>query len=112
MHDEILDEIVFNAFNGFGDSTGSDEFGVSFAWIDLLDYVEPSDGSKRPSEDLSAEFIAFNGGHRYALVYISSDGIRGLFPYDTKEAMMREFRGHERAFLQFEDRDLEENEGE
>ena len=105
MHDEILDNIVANAFNGLGDITGSDDFGGSFAWIDLADFVENYGYpvGQRDSDELSAEFIEYNGGHRYGIAYITDYGNRGVLPFDTKDEMMRDFRNIEAAYREFED---------
>lgn len=107
--DEILNNIIGNAFNGLGDTTGSDEFGASFAWIDLLDFVEDYNGGNRDSDTLSKEFIKYNGGKRYAVAYITADGVKGLLPHETKMGMLIEFSITNDAFLEFIERERENN---
>ena len=118
MHDERVNCIIFNAFNGFGDSTGSDEFGFSVAWIDLNDHLEPECLDHHElypySDDVSAyvkTLPELAGGachgddkpHRYALAYIDATGIRSVVAYCTHADMMHAYRAIEAEYLQFED---------
>jgi hypothetical protein len=103
VHDEILDLIVANAFNGFGDSTGSDDFGYSVAWLDLQDYLEDYENEGRDTFELTDLTTEYMGGLRWILAYIDADGTRSAVGYDTHEDMMIAYRDHEKAFLAFEE---------
>jgi hypothetical protein len=109
MHDEILDFIVYNAFNGNGDVTGDDEFGVSVAWIDLGDYLDSGiamPGSELREMDLgelSRITMEYNGNHRYALAFIDANGFRDIDGYDSYPEMMEVFREFEKDFIDFSD---------
>ena len=102
MHDEEIDLIVFNAFNGLGDTTGSDEFGISVAWLDLADYLEDPE-CRRDSDELTMLLMAYMSEHRYVLAFIDANGVRSALAFDSFEDMMREFRQYEEEYLQFED---------
>lgn len=91
MHDDRVNCIVYNAFNGFGDSTGSDEFGYSVAWIDLDDHMEP-DGLDQYelypySDDISAYVKTWRdvAGCRWALAYWDADGSRSAVGYLSRD---------------------------
>lgn len=106
MHDEILNNIVANAFNGFGDSSGSDDFGLSFAWIDLADFMEDYTPDKRFGEDteaISAASIEYVGNVRYAMAYINQDGSRDVVGYYTKADVLAAFKSLDSAFQAFEE---------
>jgi hypothetical protein len=119
MHDEILDFIVYNAFNGNGDIIGSDDFGVSVAWIDLQDYLDESflpkyEDSKYPGplslEERSRIAIEY-AGNRYALAFIWSSGNREIDSFDSQSEMMERYRAWEKEWNEWNDDD-DENEGE
>lgn len=109
MHDDRIECIVLNAFNGMGDITGSDDFGISVAWIDLQDHLEP-DGLDNYelypySDDVSAYVRTHPhiGGKRYALAYWRADGIREVCGFETRAEMMEVFRSFENDYMQFEE---------
>lgn len=108
MHRDIVNNIVMNAFNGMGDSTGSDEFGISVAWLDLGDYLEDYEQRGMDCFELSAEAIEFNGGSRWALAQLDSYGNRSVVAFDTREEMMKTYRSFENDFIEFEASNNEE----
>lgn len=109
MHDEILENIVLNAFNGMGDCDGSDDFGYSFAWIDLMDFLEDYMFSPaKDSDELSAECMAYLGGTRYAMAYIDADGTRSAVGYTNKVDVKMAYLILEAAFMAFEERTEDE----
>ncbi len=106
MHDERVNVIVTNAFNGFGDSTGEDDFGYSVAWIDLDDFVE-CDGftdvpteCRNDSDALGAWLRTWQdvNGERYALAYIDANGSRSAIGYSTRGDVLAAYREHENAY--------------
>lgn len=107
MHDERVDTIVENAFNGMGDSAGDDEFGVSCAWIDLADHLEEY-GHTFPSGvdywSLGAYLTTAPGmsGERFALAYIDANGCRFVVGYATHGDMMQAYRDFENAVAEWE----------
>lgn len=108
MHEDVVLNIVANAFNGMGDCDGSDDFGYSFAWIDLLDFMENYvDGAhERDTDELSAEFMAYTGT-RYAMAYIDADGSQSVVGYTTKEDVKLAYVTLVADYIEFEER-LEE----
>lgn len=98
MHDDRVICICINAFHGFGDTTGSDNFGISVAWIDLDDHLEP-DGLNNYelypySDDVSAYVKTHPhvGGKRYALAYWHADGRREVLGFDSKAEALTVFQ--------------------
>jgi hypothetical protein len=109
MHDTRVEVGVANAFNGLGDSTGSDEFGYSVAWLDLADHLEVS-----AYRDIPAGIDYWNvgawiathrdmSGCRYALAYWDANGSRSLVGYSTRADMLAAFRAIESEFLAWDD---------
>lgn len=95
MHAWQIDSIIANAFNGLGDSTGDDDFGVSVAWIDLHDYIAPMGIPGEPVEDddYQRAILAYMGStNRYALAFIHADGRREVDGYETDSAMREVYR--------------------
>lgn len=113
MHDERVNIMVANAFNGMGDVTGEDDFGVSVAWLDLDDYVEAygskdvPDGCDDDSDALSEWLKTWRdvNGSRYVLAYIDANGSRSAIGYDSRADVMAAFREHESAYLNWLDQD-------
>ena len=106
MHDDRVLCIVSNAFQN--DSTGSDDFGWSVAWIDLDDFMEP-DGLDNYelypySDDVSAyvKTLPEIDGARFALAYWDADGSRSVVAYDTRAQMFHAYRALEADFFAFE----------
>lgn len=108
MHPEIVDIIVSNAFNGMGDSTGNDDFGVSVAWIDLQDFLEDPQNPGCYSDDISREAIAYTGS-RWTLAYWYASGNRDVMGFPTRSEMMDVFRSFEADYLAWADDNEEEN---
>jgi len=107
MHDERVDMIVENAFNGMGDSAGDDEFGASCAWIDLGDHLEDYRHTVPVGVDywaLGAYLTTAPGmsGERYALAYIDANGCRSVVGYSSRADMMTAFRDFENAVAEWE----------
>ena len=116
MHDERVDAIVTSAFNGIGDITGNDEFGVSVAWIDLADHLEFDAivrdsrrfGGSIPADvdysTLGAYLATAPGmdGERYALAYWYADGTRYAVGYPARAALADAFAVHADEFAVFE----------
>ena len=118
MTDERVNVIVYNAFNGMGDSTGDDNFGYSVAWIDLDDYVE-CDGfidvpeeCRNDSDALASWLKTWRdvAGCRYALAYIDADGSRSAIGYYTREDVLEAYSAHVAAYLAWFDADDTETE--
>jgi hypothetical protein len=114
MGDERVTCIISNAFNGLGDSTGSDDFGYSVAWIDLNDHLDP-EGLDHPelypySDDVSAYVKTWRDmqGCRYALAYLDADGTRSAVGYGTRADMMHAYHALESEYLAFDDTELSE----
>jgi len=97
MHDQRVDAIVFNAFNGFGDTTGEDDFGLSAAWIDLDDFVEVASPQDLPSnvknetDAISKWLKTYTGGKRWVVATINSQGIRDAKGFNSKNDMMKAY---------------------
>lgn len=114
MHDERVNIMVANAFNGVGDATGEDDFGTSVAWLDLDDYVEAYGSTDVPegcyddSDALSAWLKTWQdvNGARYVLAYINADGSRYAIGYESHADMMQAYREHENAYLKWLDGDM------
>lgn len=108
MHDERVDIIVANAFNGMGDATGSDDFGYSVAWIDLADHID-TQGFTTPDpvtyQNVGAYLATWRdvSGCRYALAYIDSNGSRSAVGYATRTDMMDAYRAIEAEYLSWDD---------
>lgn len=108
MNDDRISCIVFNAFNGFGDTTGSDEFGISVAWIDLDDHLEPEGLDHYEmypySDDISAYVKTHPciDGKRYALAYWHADGRREAMGFDAQEECLTVFQSFDDEFMAFE----------
>lgn len=88
--------IVVNAFNGPGDTTGSEEYGTSAAWIDLQDFVEAHELEGLPTGDsdaLSTILIAYNQGKRYAIAYMNHEsGTVNITGYATQSEMRADWQ--------------------
>lgn len=109
MHDERINSAVYNAFNGMSDTTGSDEYGVSVAWLDLDDHLEPECLDHYElypySDDVSAYIKthpAINGA-RYILAFWDANGSRSVLACQSREEMMKYYRSHEAEFLAWEE---------
>lgn len=108
MHDERIDCIVFNAFNGFGDVTGSNEFGYSVAWVDIDDHMRPEGLDNHELYPYSDDVTAYVKthpdveGYRYFLAYWDADGFRSVIAYDTRQDMKAAFEGLASEFNAFE----------
>ena len=108
MIDDRIHCIIFNAFNGLGDSTGDDSFGVSVAWVDLDDHLEPEglDHEAYPfSDDVSAYVKSHPevDGARWVLAYLTADGNRYIYGFPSKAEMMATYREYERDYLEWLD---------
>jgi hypothetical protein len=92
MHDARVEIMCENAFNGFGDETGSDEYGVSVAWLDLSDHIEYADSDVPEGvtyENVGA-YLATHPhveGFRYVLAYWQDNGSRSVMGFATREEM-------------------------
>lgn len=110
MTDDRVNVIVYNAFNGFGDVVGEDDFGYSVAWIDLDDYVEmydakllenlPEGTDRNDTDSISAWLKTWRdvNGSRWVLAYLDSDGSRSAIGYSNQPSMMKAFKEHEEAY--------------
>lgn len=105
MHDDRINCVVFNAFNGLGDTTGGDDYGVSVAWIDLDDHLEPEGLDHYElypySDDVSVyvkTHPAINGA-RYCLAFWYADGSREILACESHDAMMEYYRAYEASFM-------------
>lgn len=97
---EVRDLLIHNAFNSFGDVTGSDDFGCSYAWVDLHDYLSTPEGrALMPNEIEELERIV---GGRYAIVFWWASGVVNWDDYDNKDAMMKQFREFQDDFYSYE----------
>lgn len=113
MHDHRVEIIVRNAFNGLGDSFGSDEFGRSVAWIDLADHIElePTDYSalglpQAIDYSVIGDWLSTwrdIDEHRWVLAYLDADGSRSAVGYDSRESMMKAYRDLESEYLKWLD---------
>ncbi len=113
MTDERVNVIVYNAFNGFGDIVGEDDFGYSVAWIDLDDYVElydaklldnlPDGVDKNDTDSLSAWLKTWRdiNGERWVLAYLDADGTRSAVGYSSHSDMMKAFKEHEATYTKW-----------
>lgn len=111
MHDDRIECIVLNAFNGMGDVTGNDDYGISVAWIDLDDHMTP-DGLDNYelypySDDVSAYVKTHPaiGGARYALAYWHATGNREALGFASREEMLEVYRSFESDFLAWDSED-------
>lgn len=120
MHDTRIDIIVSNAFDGIGDIEGSDDYGYSFAGIDLHDYLsiqgfeqdipshvlsamENADVSETPP---LATWLATHpdmAGCRYAMAFWEADGSRRVEGYETKHGLRERFLEHVYPYLEWLD---------
>ena len=107
MHDERIDVIFENAFNGMGDACGSDEFGVSCAWVDLGDHLE----DYRHGMPVGVDYWTLGaylstapgmGGERYALVYLTDQGDRYVVGYPLRADTMAAYRDFEATVTEWE----------
>jgi len=97
----VRDILIHNAFNSFGDVTGSDDFGYSAAWLDLNDHLEtPMGRALDPSE---AEDLIEELGGRYLIVFLHASGIVEHNPYVSKRDMKDDFWKIEKDFFAWED---------
>lgn len=113
MHDTRVEIIVHNAFNGMGDSTGSDEFGYSVACIDLSDHLDYDEAARSYSDipdgvdywNLGAYLATWRdmSGCRYALAYWDADGSRSVVGYTTHADMLHAYRAIEAEYLVWEE---------
>lgn len=118
MHDDRVNCITYNAFNGLGDTTGSDEFGYSVAWLDLNDHLEPEGLDHHelyPYSDDVSEYVKTlpelaggtchgnNEPHRYMLAYWQADGQRSVVAYCSRDDMMIAYRAIESEYNAFEE---------
>ena len=100
MTDERINVIVYNAFNGMGDSVGEDDFGYSVAWLDLHDYIEIYDRKVLPAgvvnkTDNISDWLKTHPdvkGNRWVLAYLDSNGSRSVVSYADKSSMMKIFK--------------------
>ena len=108
MHDERVECIVYNAFNGMGDTAGSDDYGHSVAWIDVQDHIDYT-GNDVPEgvtyENVGAYLATWRdmAGCRYALAYIDANGCRSAIGYETRADMMHAYRAIESDYLAWEE---------
>ena len=113
MHDHRVEIIVRNAFNGLGDSFGSDEFGRSVAWIDLADHIEiePTDYSvlglpQAIDYSVIGDWLSTwrdIDEHRWVLAYWDANGSRSAIGYTSREDMMHAYRELEAEYLAWDD---------
>lgn len=113
MHDHRVEIIVRNAFNGLGDSFGSDEFGRSVAWIDLADHIElePTDYSvlglpQAIDYSVIGDWLSTwrdIDEHRWVIAYWDADGSRSTVGYTSREDMMHAYRELEAEYLAWDD---------
>lgn len=107
MHDERVNIMVANAFNGMGDSTGEDDFGVSVAWLDLDDYVEAYGSPDVPEgcgddPDTLSEWLKTwrdVNGARYVLAYIDANGSRSAIGFNSRAELLKVYREYENDYL-------------
>ena len=104
----VMADVVFtNAYNGFGDTTGDDDYGMSCAWIDLHDFITEDGHTDVPhtckgDSDALTDWIQLHPhirGRRWALVWVDSNGNKSFDAYQTRSAMMRDYRAFEKAYL-------------
>ena len=117
MHDHRVEIIVRNAFNGLGDSFGSDEHGRSVAWISLNDHLELEPTDYDLGLPLAIDYWVLGdwlstwrdiGETRYVLAYLDADGSRSAIGYDSHESMMHAYRELESEYLTWEEATEEE----
>lgn len=96
---DVRDILIHNAFNSFGDTTGSDDFGASYAWVDLHDHLETSQG--RALDPSEAEELIDEIGGRYVIVILWANGVVGYDDFASKRDMMQQFRMHETDFNEY-----------
>lgn len=115
MHDTRVEILVHEAFNGMGDSTGSNEFGYSVAWIDLADHLDYDAAQRIAGADGMPEGVDYwnlgaylatardMSGCRYALAYWDANGSRSAVGYSTHADLMHAYRAIEAEYLSWED---------
>ena len=118
MHDTRVDVLVRAAFDGFGDVTGSDDYGYSAAWIDLSDIgdygaIIRDNAADLPAlvtdDDMGGSLAAYlatwrnMGGCRYAIVYMEADGSRDAIGYATDSDMRAAFDAMDTEYCTWEE---------
>lgn len=92
MHPWQINCIVANAFDGFGDTGGDDDFGMSFAWVDLDDHLENYGTNDDVPEGALSELLIEYTGSRWVLAFINSDGVRWVNACSSEEEMKTQYR--------------------
>jgi hypothetical protein len=91
--------LLFNAFNGFGDTTGSDDYGISAAWLDTHDYLEDCDDYSRNSDEITKQLESAGYG-RWLIVILTDNGMIQVQQYESKSDMMDAYHAIEDDYSQ------------
>lgn len=106
----VMADVIFtNAYNGFGDTTGDDDFGQSCAWLDLNDFITEDNIADVPhtvrgDSDALTDWIQLHPhirGRRWALVWLDSHGNKSFEAFQTRNAMMRDYRAFEKSYTEW-----------
>jgi hypothetical protein len=97
----VRDIVIFNAFNGFGDTIGNDDYGYSSAWLDLGDHLETPDG--RALDPSEAEDLIDELGGRYVIAYWHASGQRDWVAFTDYQEMKELWRELSREFYNREE---------
>ena len=115
MTDSRVDVIVVNAFDGLGDMTGDNEFGLSVAWINLDDHLDTMgldmpDECRNNDEALSAWLKTHPpvDGNRWVLAYLDCNGFRDVQGFPSKNDMRKAFQSFENEYLEWLDVDADD----
>ena len=107
MHDTRVDIMVTAAFDGMGDMTGDNDFGVSVACLDLLDIGAYGDIIRTYAGDIPARVTLLDeygehlaaylathphAGYRFILAYWHADGRREVMGFPTRGDMLTTYR--------------------
>ena len=106
MLDDRIQCIVYNAFNGLGDVTGSDEYGISVGWVDVDDYLEPNgldNYELYPTSDSVTEYVKTHPkvDSRWILAFWTAGGTRYIETFKYRAEMLKTFREFENEFAEW-----------